>query len=200
MLMNTVRTPSPAKLPKVFSPPSSPVLPPRLMITVRAIIPRISSITAAPKMAFPALEFKTPNSFNVSTVILTDVAVMITPMNIFCQNRLDISGFCSVLKKCAKKKPPPSGTNTPSRAMTNDASPAFFSSCKSVSRPALNIRTITPNSAKLLIREFRSTTSSNIGPKIMPAANAPTTCGKLIRFVTNPNNFVANKMMAICNR
>ena len=60
----------------------------RLVITVRAMIPRISSIMAAPKMAFPALVFNLPISFKVSTEILTEVAVKITPMKTFCKIRL----------------------------------------------------------------------------------------------------------------
>jgi len=40
--------------------------------------PSISSITAAPRILIPALEFNFPISFSVSTVILTLVAVSIT--------------------------------------------------------------------------------------------------------------------------
>ena len=47
---------------------------------VSTIIPRISSITAAPRMVVPTLPFKRPSSRNVSTVILTDVAVSTTPI------------------------------------------------------------------------------------------------------------------------
>ena len=55
----------------------------RLVIKVRATIPRISSMIAAPRMAFPARVFSLPISLSVSTVMLTDVAVKITPINIF---------------------------------------------------------------------------------------------------------------------
>ena len=58
------------------------------VIIVNATIPRISSIKAAPKMAFPLGVLNLPISFNVSTLILTDVAVKITPMNMFCKNAL----------------------------------------------------------------------------------------------------------------
>ena len=56
-----------------------------LVTIVSAIIPRISSIIAAPSIAFPERVFNFPSSFNVSTVILTDVAVRITPIKIFCK-------------------------------------------------------------------------------------------------------------------
>ena len=59
-----------------------------LVINVSAMIPRISSITAAPRIALPERVFNFPSSFRVSTVILTDVAVRITPINTFCKNRL----------------------------------------------------------------------------------------------------------------
>ena len=49
---------------------------------VNAIIPRTSSITAAPRIAFPASVLSFPISRSVSTVILTEVAVRITPINI----------------------------------------------------------------------------------------------------------------------
>ena len=58
----------------------------RLVTTVRAIIPRISSMRAAPIIAFPALVDSLPSSLSVSTVMLTDVAVSIMPMNIFWRN------------------------------------------------------------------------------------------------------------------
>ena len=48
---------------------------------VNATIPKISSIIAAPKIAFPAFVFSFPISFKVSTEILTEVAVKIRPMN-----------------------------------------------------------------------------------------------------------------------
>ena len=47
---------------------------------VNAIIPRTSSITAAPRIPASVLSF--PISRSVSTVILTEVAVRITPINI----------------------------------------------------------------------------------------------------------------------
>ena len=54
-----------------------------LVTTVKAITPKISSIIAAPKIAFPARVLSFPSSFNVSTVMLTEVAVRIIPMKIF---------------------------------------------------------------------------------------------------------------------
>ena len=44
-------------------------------------MPRISSITAAPRIAVPTRLFSLPISRSVSTVIETEVAVRTTPMN-----------------------------------------------------------------------------------------------------------------------
>ena len=54
----------------------------KLVTIVRAMIPKISSIMAAPRIAFPDLVFNLPNSFKVSTVILTEVAVKILTVKI----------------------------------------------------------------------------------------------------------------------
>ena len=70
-----------------------------LVITVRAIIPRISSMSAAPIIAFPALDESLPSSLSVSTVMLTDVAVSITPMNMFWRNVLVGRVVSPLLKK-----------------------------------------------------------------------------------------------------
>ena len=59
-------------------------LPAKLEITVSAIIPSTSSISAAPKIALPVFVESLPSSLSVSTVILTDVAVRTTPTNMFC--------------------------------------------------------------------------------------------------------------------
>ena len=48
---------------------------------VRTTIPIISSIIAALKIVVPTLPFNFPNSLRVCTVILTEVAVIITPIN-----------------------------------------------------------------------------------------------------------------------
>ena len=60
----------------------------RLVTTVSAMIPRMSSIRAAPMIAFPAFVESLPSSLRVSTVILTEVAVSIIPINIFWRNTL----------------------------------------------------------------------------------------------------------------
>ena len=52
----------------------------KLVITVKAIIPKISSIIAAPSIDVPTLPLSFPISLSVSTVILTDVAVNTTPI------------------------------------------------------------------------------------------------------------------------
>ena len=48
---------------------------------VRTIIPIISSTIAALRIVVPTSPFNLPNSLKVYTVILTDVAVKITPIN-----------------------------------------------------------------------------------------------------------------------
>ena len=53
-----------------------------LVTIVRTIIPRISSITAAPRIVVPTAPFNLPISLSVWTVILTEVAVSTTPTNI----------------------------------------------------------------------------------------------------------------------
>ena len=63
---------------------------------VNATIPKISSIKAAPRMALPLGVDSFPISFSVSTEMLTEVAVSMTPINMFCRNAVG-----SVLKKDA---------------------------------------------------------------------------------------------------
>jgi len=119
----------------------------RLVITVKAIIPRISSITAAPRIAFPAFVFSFPISFKVSTEILTLVAVKITPMKKFWSVVLAVAVDSIIpgrLKIHAIPYPPTRGINTPISAMIKDAFPVLFNSPISVSSPAQNISTITP--------------------------------------------------------
>ena len=57
-----------------------------LLMMVKAMMPSTSSMMAAPKMALPERVFSLPSSFRVSTEMLTEVAVRITPMNMFCRN------------------------------------------------------------------------------------------------------------------
>ena len=59
-----------------------------LVTTVSAIMPKISSMIAAPKIAVPALVEILPISFKVSTEILTEVAVRIIPMKTYCKKVL----------------------------------------------------------------------------------------------------------------
>ena len=56
-----------------------------LLMMVRAMMPSTSSMMAAPKMALPERVFSLPSSFRVSTEMLTEVAVRMTPMNRFCR-------------------------------------------------------------------------------------------------------------------
>ena len=73
--------------------------------------------------------------------------------------------------------PPSNGTITPIMAMMNEAKPVFFSSSRSVSMPALNIRMITPSSAAFTRKSVSPTQLRQLGPTSTPAISAPTTCG-----------------------
>ena len=150
---------------------------------VSAIIPSTSSITAAPRIAFPALVFSLPISRSVSTVILTEVAVRITPIKILRYITRSAAPPPSV-KKYATRYPPRQGTITPISAMTREARPLFFSFWISVSSPAENIRTMTPTSERLSIMLWDSAPAKSTeerfkqaGPIMRPATSAPTTWG-----------------------
>ena len=128
-------------------------------------------------MAVPAEVFSFPISFKASTVILTEVAVKITPINIFCNKTFVVASFIKSrsLNRYATKNPPINGINTPNKAIIKDAFPVFLSSFKSVSRPAENINKITPSSDNCIIKFVSFKILSIAGPKINPANNAPTT-------------------------
>lgn len=100
--------------------------PARLVTTVSAIIPRISSISAAPRIAFPARVESFPSSLRVSTVIETEVAVRTIPIKINWRV-LEVGrlSFAPILNAHASPKPPARGTRTPSRAIRKDAFPVF---------------------------------------------------------------------------
>ena len=166
---------------------------------VSAIIPRISSIRAAPRIALPDFDERRPISLSVSTVILTEVAVRIIPIKMFCKVIL-VGKSLSLLKIVATPQPARSGTITPSNAIINDDLPVFLSSLISVSSPAQNIRTITPISETCLINSVSLRTPKHAGPKIRPARSAPTTCGSLTFFVTSPKIFVLSKIRASDNK
>ena len=177
---NTPKSSAKAKKPSIFS-ITIPIFPDsgsaRDVITVSAMIPSTSSIRAAPSIALPALVLSFPSSLSVSTVILTDVAVRITPTKTSCRN-VDVERVGSAVpNRNAVAAPPTRGTITPIRAIIELASPHFFISRISVSRPATNISTITPISDRLLSigALSRDTRLRHTGPKIMPATSAPTT-------------------------
>ena len=173
----------------------------RLVIMVSAMIPRISSITAAPKIALPARVLSFPISLSVSTEMLTDVAVRMTPTKTFCSITIvSLVPSVGLLKKYVSAEPPSKGTITPIRAMIKDALPVFFSSRTSVSRPAVNIRIITPSSAICVINSVSVSTLSMAGPSTRPATSAPTTWGILNRLVTSPNTFVVRRIKARSKR
>ena len=117
-----------------------------LVITVNARIPNISSIIAAPNIAFPERVDNFPSSFKVSTVILTEVAVKTIPINILCTVLLTFT-ISSFLNISATANPPKRGIITPNEAIINDAFPLSLSSSILLSKPAVNMSTITPNSA-----------------------------------------------------
>ena len=174
-----------------------------LVMTVSATIPRMSSMIAAPRIALPVCVFSFPSSFNVSTVMLTEVAVNTTPINMFCSKTLhDASDSIipGLLKNQAAKKPPAIGRKTPQKAITTAAFPLFFNSLISVSSPALNIRTITPSSATVAKKSVSDRTPNIAGPSRSPAASAPTTCGICTFLVATPSNLVHNKIIARSNK
>ena len=92
------------------------------------------------------------------------------------------------------------GINQPQWLMENDAFHVFFNSVRSVSSPAVNIKTITPSSAICLIKSVSCNTFNIAGPNTSPANKAPTTCGIENFFVTKPKTFVLNRINAISNK
>ena len=98
------------------------------------------------------------------------------------------------------RKPPNNGKTTPNTATRNDAKPLFLSSSKSVSRPAINIRRITPISEAFWIKSVYSIKSRKDGPSMMPEIRAPTTAGNWTRLEISPKNFVDKSITAKENR
>ena len=76
----------------------TPEPPLMLVIAVSTIIPIMSSITAAPSIVVPILPESFPSSLKVSTVMLTEVAVSVTPIKrAFIKSTLGSpSGFISI--------------------------------------------------------------------------------------------------------
>lgn len=72
-----------------------------------------------------------------------------------------------------------------------------LSSFKSLSKPAININKITPNSANDEIKFVGFTRLKIAGPIMMPATNCPTTGGRLILENIFPVIRAASKMMEI---
>lgn len=166
--------------------------PDRLLTMVRAIRPSTSSIRAAARMVLPTLVSSLPISFSVSTVMLTEVAVRMVPMNTSSKNPL-VSIMPVRSANIASPVPRTSGTITPSRATRKPALPLCFSSWISVPMPAENISTITPNSLSWVRNSVSDSTFSIAGPRISPATSAPTTCGIWMRFVRMPSTLVLNQ-------
>ena len=162
---------------------------------VRATIPKTSSITAAARIVLPLCVFIAPISLSVSTVMPTDVAVKMTPINKFSNQA---SG--PTLYMLPTRKPIASGTRTPNRAIHNAFNPAFFRSVMLVSSPASNISTMTPISDSDEIRSLGCTIFKSAGPKIIPANKEPTTEGICSRRVKSPKALVAKRIKAISNK
>ena len=136
-----------------------------------------------------------PSSFKVSTVILTEVAVKTIPINILCTVLLTFT-ISSFLNISATANPPKSGIITPNEAIINDAFPLSLSSSILLSKPAVNMSTITP----WLINSVSFKILNIAGPSIKPASNAPTTCGRLNPLVSNDKHFVLNNISAMSNK
>lgn len=64
----------------------------------------------------------------------------------------------------------------------------------------LKNKNITPISDSCIINSLSTTKFNTPGPIMIPANNAPTTCGNLILLDINPNNFVENKINDISNK
>ncbi len=75
-------------------------------------------------------------------------------------------------------------------------SPERFSCFISVSRPALNIRRMTPISAMPDIKSLYGTRFRRLGPIRSPATISPATSGALIFLASKAKNFAKIKMMA----
>ncbi len=73
----------------------------------------------------------------------------------------------------------------------------FFSSFKSLSKPAININKITPNSASDEIKFIGFTRFKIAGPIMTPANNCPSTDGRFIFINIFPIIVDDNKIMGI---
>ena len=172
-----------------------PPSPAREVVMVSTTMPSTSSMMAAPRMVLPTLVDNLPSSRRVSTEMLTDVAVRMTPMNAFCQK------FSAPRSKSqAAPKPMTSGAITPMAATSREARPERFSPSMSVPRPALNMMMMTPSSAIWSIKLVSGTRSKQAGPSSIPAMRAPTTWGRAMRRVNRPSTFVLSRMTANCQR
>ncbi|MNJ54782.1 hypothetical protein D3C77_502380 [compost metagenome] len=108
----------------------------KLIVTASKTTTRISSTTAAPNMVVPSLEFNLFISFKVCTEMLTEVAEITSAKKT----------ACSVLQPSAIPRlyPPIIGNITPPNATASEDFQLCLSCSKSVSRPAINIRSNTP--------------------------------------------------------
>ena len=95
-----------------------------------------------------------------------------------------------------KSAPQISGINTPAQAMSVALMPVFFSVLMFVPSPALNIRRITPISARSPRKSDVCTQPNRLGPMMSPATISPATCGTRILRATRPQILAATMMMA----
>ena len=155
---------------------------------------------AAARMVLPTLVCSLPSSCSVSTVMLTEVAVKMVPIKMFCSNRLPSVAKSPRLKINASSVPITIGASTPINATIKPDLPERPKSRKLVPIPAENIITITPSSASWVNISVGFKIPNTAGPSSSPASSAPTTCGIWNRRVIIPRIFVLIKISAMCQR
>ena len=107
----------------------------------RTIIPRISSMTAAPMMILDSLTSMSFMSLMTRAVIPTLVATMAAPMN--------MDEYMSPSVTVMNRYPTMKGTMTPMTATRSAAFPTDVRSVTLVSNPTVNRRKMTPSSEKI---------------------------------------------------
>jgi len=141
-------------------------------------MPITSSMTAAPRMVMPSLVRSFFNSSNVWALIETLVAVRMVPTN--------TASLVGMPTSTPNPQPPRNGRITPPVAEESAGMPTRRMAPRSVSRPAMNMRRITPNSPKSLIVSVVSAACekmgepmrlNTLGPMIRPKPISPTTVG-----------------------
>ncbi len=135
------------------------------VMMARITSPRMSSRTAAPRTTREAASWRRPRSERTRAVIPTLVAVRVAPMKTATS-----IGFPHQI---ASAYPSAKGQAIPTRATTEDWSPARSSSPRSDSRPISKRRRMTPISAKAWRISDSWTKPSPPGPMRTPARSSP---------------------------